>query len=129
LTARRWPAGRGSYRLGAEQLVEDRQVQAGDLQGQGGDGDQEHRVGAGAGAGSGAERDGQLGGAEGEERHALPGPVGGVCPDRDAERDCGDDDADADTVLEALALGVLTVAIAPLFTLRRTRRRRPLRRP
>jgi hypothetical protein len=67
--------------LGAEQVAKRRQVEAGELEQQcGRDGHRQQRVGPGAGAGAGADRHRQLGGAEREERHALPRPSGGMAP-------------------------------------------------
>jgi hypothetical protein len=86
--------------LGVEEVVEQRKVDSGELESQrGGDGGKQGGVGQGAGADPGAGGDRELGRAEREEGHALPGPAGGVAPHSHAEGHRGDDRADSGDAL------------------------------
>ena len=86
--------------LGFQQVAQHGQVQSGELEEQGGGYRREQRrVGQGAGADPGARRDSELGRAEREEGHALPGPAGGMTPDRYADGHRSDHHADPDDAL------------------------------
>src|SRR6266567_4795885 len=78
-----------------EQVAQEGQVQPGELESQGGGyGGRQSQVGQGTRADPRAGGHGELGRAEGEEGHALPGTAGGMTPDGHAEGHGGDDHAD-----------------------------------
>src|SRR5262245_46487726 len=87
-------------RLGLEKVVEEWQVQAGELEAKRRRyGCGKPRIGEGPRADPGPGSDRELGHPEREERHALPGPACGVAPDSDTEGDGRDHYADADDAL------------------------------
>ena len=90
-TISRSVAGRGWV---CSRSLQEGQVQPGQLERQGGgDGGGQGGVGQGARADPRAGGDGELGRAQGEEGHALPGPAGGLAPQGHAEGHRGDDHA------------------------------------
>jgi hypothetical protein len=72
---------RDGQRLGVEEVAQERHVQCGELKAErSGDTDEQRRVGQRAWPGPRPGRYRELGGAEREERHALPGPARRVGP-------------------------------------------------